>query len=67
MRSLSVSVAAETQARWGEISVANHVTRELRRQGAPIADGLLPFAVEQGRVVIELDAFGDLLVTWEGE
>lgn len=47
------------------VHVGHHVARELRKQGVPVNEGVFPMSIERGRIIIEEDDFGDLVVTWE--
>lgn len=47
------------------VHVGHYVTKKLREKGVPMNEGVFPMRVERGRIIIEEDDFGDLVVTWE--
>lgn len=63
---IEVTVDRDTITKWDHsLHVGNRVMTELRDQGAPVDGALFPTGVPRGRIVIEEDAFGSLVVRWE--
>lgn len=66
MATVTITLERAKIEEWrNSVHVGNFVMKRLRDAGVPVNEGVFPMSVERGRIIIEEDDFGDLLVTWE--
>lgn len=66
MSTITVTLDRKTIDAWrNSVHVGNYMMKTLQARGAPVNLGVFPTEVRSGRIVIEEDDFGDLVVRWE--